>query len=141
MIIQVLYFFLLLVASIEDYKYHRVRGRWIIAMFLLGVLRLYFEREYRWVTVALACICFLFLYMMYYVVALLAKKYKKRVVFGGADVRLIPAMMLVQGWENALLAVFLGLLLAIFKAFICKEKKKEIPLIPWITLGSIFIKK
>lgn len=135
------YFFLLLVASIEDYKYHRVHGRWITAMFLLGVFRLCLEEEYRWVTVTLACICFLFLYVMYHMVALLAKKYNKKVVFGGADVRLIPAMMLVQGWENALLAVFLGLLLAILKAYICKEKKKEIPLIPWITLGNIFIKK
>lgn len=141
MAIQVLYFFFLLVASIEDYKYHKVHGEWITAIFLLGIVRLCLEEEYRWVTVTLACICFLLFYLIYQVVSLLSKKYNKNLSFGGADVRIIPSMMLVQGWDKALLAVFFGLLFAVLKAYIGKEKKKEIPLIPWITLGSIFIKK
>ena len=40
---------------------------------------------------------------------------------------LIPAMMLVQGWDVALTGVFVGLLLATGKNIICKKKNREIP--------------
>lgn len=141
MFIQGLYFFLLIIASIEDYRYHRVHGRWIFAIFLLGFFRLCLEQENRWVTVALTCLCFLLFYIVYWVIRWIAKKTSKKLAFGGADVRLIPAMMLVQGWDTALLGVLIGLVFAIIKSCICKEMKKEIPLIPWITFGCIFVKK
>ena len=141
MIIEGVYFFLLVIASIEDYRYHRVQNRWIFAIFLLGIFRLYLEQEDRWVTITLTCICFLLFYMLYLVVRWLAKKSSQRLAFGGADVRLISAMMLVQGWDTALFGILIGLVFASVKSCICREFKKEIPLIPWITFGCIFSKK
>ena len=136
-IILVIYFCFLLFASIEDYKYHKVHPRWEIGIFSLGLLRLYLEQDNRWVTVTLTCLCFFLFYSLYSITLLLQKKGYQKLSFGGADVRMIPSMMLVQGWETALLGVFLGLLVALLKTIIRKEQKKELPLIPWISIGSM----
>ena len=137
--IAVLYTFLLIAASVEDYRSHRVNRMVVLAVWLLGIIRMVFEKENRWVTVALTCICFIFLYIGYALVRSLAKRYNKMLLLGGADVKLIPAMMLVQGWDTALLGVFVGLLAAAGWYGVLARKKKEIPLVPWMSSGCFLV--
>ncbi len=139
MVLKTVYFLLLGAASAEDFKYHTVRPGWIIAVFLLGILNLILTKENRWVTLALTCACFLFLFLFYKLVQMFAKKTGLPWQFGGADVRLIPGMMLVQGWDAGLSGVFAGLVLAMLYYGLCAKKKKELPLVPWMTAGCIMI--
>ncbi|MBP3569396.1 MAG: prepilin peptidase [Lachnospiraceae bacterium] len=136
--LKVLYFLVLGAASVEDFRYHTVKPRWTILVFLLGVLNLIWTKENRWVTLALTCACFILLYLLYKLVLFLAARNGLAWSFGGADVRLIPGMMLVQGWDMALSGVFTGFVLALFYYALAKEKK-ELPLVPWMTAGCFFV--
>ena len=137
--ITVMYFLLLAVASAEDYKSHRVSRHVVFAVWLLGFINIILENENRWVTVSLTCICFVALYMCYILVRHVEKRWSREIRLGGADVRLIPAMMLVQGWDVALTGVFVGLLLATGKYIICKRANREIPLVPWMSAGCFLV--
>lgn len=133
-----IYFLLLLAASVEDYRSHRVKRHWVLAVYLLGLINILLHKENRWVTLALTCVCFGLLYLAYQGVERLAKQTGRPFSLGGADVRLIPGMMLVQGWDVALTGVFAGLLAAILCYLPAKRRKKEIPLVPWMALGCFF---
>ena len=137
--ITVLYFLLLLAAAVEDYKSHTVRECKILLLWLLGSINLIMQKENRWVTIALTCVCFVLLLMGYMIVRKVADKQKLPLVLGGADVRLVPAMILVQGWDVALTGVFFGLCLAVLYHLTIGKKKKEIPLIPWMGTGCFLI--
>lgn len=132
-----IYFLLLLIMSVEDYKSCRVNNLWVLCMWLLGLIKIVIIKENRWVTVALTCICFTLLWLLYFLVSRNAHRFKTVLHFGGADVKLIPAMMLVRGWDKALTGVFVGLLFSL--VFYLGMKKKEIPLIPWMTIGSVLV--
>lgn len=134
-----IYFFLLLVASVEDYKSHTVQGYKIVLLWLLGCFNIIFQKNNRWVTITLTCICFLVLFLVYLMVGKMAEKKNCFFVFGGADVRMIPAMMLVQGWDVALTGVFLGLLGAILIYLSDKKHNREIPLVPWMSSGCFLV--
>ena len=137
--ITVLYFLLLLAAAVEDYKSHTVRDYHILFLWLLGGINLIVQKENRWVMVTLTCICFMLLLLGYVIVRKVAKQRNLPLAFGGADVRLIPAMMLVQGWDAALTGVFLGLCLAASYHLTIGRKKKEIPLVPWMGIGCFLV--
>lgn len=137
--ITVLYFLLLAAASAEDYKSHRVNRYVVTAIWLLGIINIMCTKENRWVTVSLTCLCFMVLYAGYEAVKKLASQSKKRIMLGGADVRLIPAMMLVQGWDMALFGVFAGLTAALLWHVACRRNNREIPLVPWMSAGCILI--
>lgn len=130
-----IYFLLLLAASVEDYRTHRVKQYWVLAVWALGLIKILSVKENRWVTVALTCICFALLVLIYILVRYMAERSNRPFKFGGADVRLIPAMLLVQGWDVALLGVFIGLLSAALYYFLKKRKREELPLVPWMTMG------
>ena len=135
--ITVLYFLLLLVAAVEDYKSHTVRECKILLLWLLGSINLIMQKENRWVTLALTCACFCMLLLFYRLVLVFGSRYQLQ--FGGADVRLIPGMMLMQGWDVALGGVFVGLLLAAIHYALSYRKRKELPLVPWMTGGCMAI--
>lgn len=137
--ITVIYFLLLAVASAEDYRSHRVNRYVVFAVWLLGLIHIILEKESRWVTVSLTCICFVVLYMCYVLARHLEKRWKREIRFGGADVRLIPAMMLVQGWDVALMGIFMGLLFAAGKYVIYRKGNHEIPLVPWMSAGCFLV--
>lgn len=137
--LKVVYFLLLGAASAEDYRYHTVSPRWTILVFLVGILNLIMTKENRWVTLALTCACFILLYLIYRVVLFLAEHRGLSWSFGGADVRLIPGMMLAQGWDIALSGVFAGLVLAVLYHFLFVKEKKELPLVPWMAAGCLFV--
>ena len=137
--IKLIYFFFLGISSLEDYKYHKVNQRWTLAVALLGFLRLGFDKENRWVDMALAFLCFLLLYLLYRVLPVLSKLFRRDLKLGGADVRLVPGMMLVQGWESALTGVFLGLLAAFVFGWINRKRQKELPLVPWMAAGCFLV--
>ncbi len=134
-----IYFLLLLIASVEDYKGHTVNRYPVLLLWLLGLVKMVLVQENRWVTVALTCICFVFLWIVYRLVCYLAKKKKVPWHFGGADVRMIPAMMLVQGWDRALQGIFLGFLAALLYYPVTKQIRKEIPLVPWMAAGCFVV--
>lgn len=137
--LQAVCFLLLMAASVEDYRKHRVSRWWTRGVFLLGLVNIILEKENRWVTVTLTCVCLFVLYLLYRLVLILEYRYGFSWTFGGADVRLIPAMMLVLGWEPALVGVLLGfLLVAVWYLFRGKEKQ-EIPLVPWMTAGWLMV--
>ena len=133
------YFLLLVAASVEDYRKHRVSPWWITGVFLMGIINIISVKENRWVTIALTCACILVLYLFYQLILVLAQKHELPWKFGGADVRLIPGMMLVQGWDTALAGVLIGFLLAMGYYLFLLKSKKEIPLAPWMTLGCLVI--
>ena len=135
--LKIVYFLLLAAASAEDYKYHRVRRSRTAAVWLLGALQVWFEKDDRWVTLTLTCSCFLFLCLLYGGLKQLSIKKEIDLKLGGADVRLIPGMMLVQGWDIALLGVFIGLVFASVYYVICRKRKKDHPLVPWMSLGCL----
>lgn len=137
--ITVLYFLLLMAASAEDYKKHRINRIVVLSVWLMGIIRIVLEKENRWVTVALTCICFILLYICYVLVRHFSGKYHRNLRFGGADVRLIPAMMLVQGWDRALTGVFAGLAAAFLWHIVSGRKNREIPLVPWMSGGCILV--
>ena len=137
--LKICYFLLLMAASVEDYRKHRVSPWWITGVFLLGIINMITLKENRWVTVALTCACILLLYLFYQLILALAQKYGLPWKFGGADVRLIPGMMLVQGWDTALSGVLIGFLLAMGYYLLFVKSKKEIPLVPWMALGCLII--
>ena len=137
--ITVIYFLLLAVASVEDYRSHRVSKYIEPAVWLLGLINIILTKENRWVTVSLTCLCFVVLYVCYLLVNRLSQKGNRELVFGGADVRLIPAMMLVQGWDTALLGIFLGLAAALLRYGAGRRKSREIPLVPWMSAGCFLI--
>jgi len=138
-LITVIYFLLLLAASAEDYKSHTVNRYLVGAVWLLGLINIVLKKENRWVTIALTCICFIALFVCYVVVRHLEEHGKRKLRFGGADVRLIPAMMLVQGWDTALTGVFAGLMAALIWYAASGRKKFEIPLVPWMSTGCFLI--
>jgi len=138
-LITVLYVLLLVTASAEDYKSHRVNRMVVMSVWLLGFIRIVLEKEDRWVTVALTCVCFIVLYAYYRLIRYLAEHCSRPLAFGGADVKLIPAMMLVQGWDTALLGVFLGLSAATGRYAISTGKMQRIPLVPWMSAGCILV--
>ena len=130
------YFLLLLMASVEDYRSHTVKSQWVFLVWVLGIINIVLYKENRWVTVTLTCICFLVLWLVY----LLVKRAEEPALnFGGADVKLIPAMMLVQGWDMALAGVFLGLFLSLVYYLMIKKMRKDIPLVPWMTAGCFLV--
>lgn len=130
-----IYFLLLLAASVEDYRTRRVKPHWVLAVWALGLIKIVAGKENRWVTLALTCICFATLFLVYVLVRYVAERSNRPFGFGGADVRLIPAMMLVQGWDVALTGIFIGLLGAALYYFLARWKRAEIPLVPWMTMG------
>lgn len=132
------YFFLLLIASVEDYNCHRVRKCWFPMLLLLGGLQLYVRQDNRWVTISLTCICFLVFYAVYRLAAP-AGPLEGKFPFGGADVRMIPCMMLVQGWDTALTGVFCGLAAAVFYHLAAGKRHADIPLIPWMSGGCLAV--
>lgn len=136
--LKIVYFLLLIAASAEDYKYHTVSRRWTVSVFLLGLLNTIIK-ENRWVTLALTCACFLLLFLLYQAVRVLAERKGFDWRFGGADVRLIPGMMLVQGWDMALTGVLTGLVSALLYHLFVKKEKKEIPLVPWMSAGCFVV--
>lgn len=73
------------------------------------------------------------------IVRKVAEKRNLPLAFGGADVRMIPAMMLVQGWDAALTGVFLGLCMAALFHLTAGRQKKEIPLVPWMGMGCFLV--
>ena len=97
--VLVIYFLLLLAASVEDSRTHTVQPYKIWLVWLVGMVHIVLEKENRWVTLALTCICFVFLLIVYRLVIYAAKYRKQSLCFGGADVKLIPGMLLVQGWD------------------------------------------
>lgn len=137
-LLKVIYFLLLLAASVEDYRYRTVSPRWTVSVLALGLLNTIIN-ENRWVTLALTCACFLLLFCVYKAVELLTEKKGGDLQFGGADVRLIPGMMLVQGWDMALTGVFAGFVVALLYHFLVVRGKKEIPLVPWMAAGCFVI--
>lgn len=138
-LLKTVYFLLLLAASVEDYRYHTVKPCWTVSMSLLGLLNMIRIKENRWVTLALTCACFLLLFFIYKLVEGLAKSRELVWQFGGADVRLIPGMMLVQGWDVALLGVFVGLVSVLLYHYVVRKEKKEIPLVPWMSTGCFVV--
>ena len=132
------YFLLLLMASVEDKKTHLVRPCWPVAIGILGFINC-ITKENRWVTVALTCACFFLLFLLYQLVWQAEKKQWIFWKFGGADVRLIPGMMLMQGWDVALTGVFVGLAAAAGYYLVIARKHKEIPLVPWMAAGSFIV--
>lgn len=134
--LKILYFGLLVAASAEDYKNHRVRNCWILAVWLLGLLQVIRQAD-RWVTLSLTCICFVLLLLLYLLVRRWNTQLQRKVSFGGADVRLIPGMMLAQGWDVALLGIFIGFSLAVVYYLLLVKQKKELPLVPWMTAGCL----
>lgn len=132
------YFLMLLLVAVEDKKTHSVRPCWPIAIGLLGFLHC-MTKEDRWVTLALACACFLCFFIVYHLVRFAEKKKWVSWMLGGADVRLIPGMMLMQGWETALTGILLGLLGAAGYYLMINRQKTEIPLVPWMTAGCFTV--
>lgn len=133
-----IYFLVLLAASVEDARKHMVNRHWVLAVYVLGLIKLWLQKENRWVTVTLTCVCFILLYLFYVLVKIAAGRMGKNLSFGGADVRLIPAMMLVQGWDTALAGIFTGLLPAVLW-YVCIRKQQEVPLVPWMAAGCFFV--
>lgn len=134
-----IYFLLLLAASVEDSRTHTVQPYKIWLVWLLGMVHIVLEKENRWVTLALTCICFVFLLIVYRLVIYAAKYRKQSLCFGGADVKLIPGMLLVQGWDVALFGIFLGLLAAMFCHLFSGKRESEIPLVPWMSAGCLLV--
>lgn len=134
-----IYFLLMLMASVEDYRTHTVGRHWVLAIWSLGIINIAFQKESRWVTVLLTCICFTLLLLLYFLVQKATEWRNCSLNFGGADVRLIPAMMLVQGWDTALTGIFVGMSGIVLYYFITGRKKKAIPLVPWMTFGCFLV--
>lgn len=137
--ITVMYFLLLLAASSEDYRTHTVSARWTWLMWILGLINIVLVKENRWVTITLTCLSFLTLWLIYVLVRKAAVCRKTVWEFGGADVRLIPAMMLAQGWEEALTGVFAGLCLSVLCSVFRRSNRRRIPLVPWMTAGCFLV--
>ena len=137
--ILVIYSLILLTASAEDCRNHTVSSWKVLAVWVLGLLNIVTNKENRWVTVTLTCICFLVLCLIYYLLRRVSLRWNCGLRFGGADVRLIPAMMLVQGWDTALCGVFAGLCGGLFYYFFKKKRKADIPLVPWMSAGCVIV--
>lgn len=137
--IKVIYAFLLFAASLEDYRSHRIRSVHIYLTTLLGCIRISTVQEHRWVSLALTCSFFVALCVVYRLSVVLAAKKGRAGGLGGADVRLIPGMMLVQGWDTALTGILIGLLAAIAVYGISGRWKEEIPLVPWMSAGCLLL--
>lgn len=135
--LKVCYFLLLAGASAEDYKHHTVRPQWTVSVFLLGLVNMIVQKNNRWVTLTLTCVCFLLLWAVYRMVLWVSRRKGLQWQFGGADVRLIPGMMLVQGWDVALGGVFAGLSLAAVYYMAVVRKRKALPLVPWMAAGCL----
>ena len=97
------------------------------------------QKENRWVEVTLTCVCFIMLLVGYAIIKKVAEKRSLPLCLGGADVRIIPAMMMVQGWDTALTGVFVGLLAAVLYFLTAGKQKKEIPLVPWMGIGCLLV--
>ena len=138
MILTILYFLFLFMAAAEDYRYHTVRPQFVFAVGLIGILNC-ITKEDRWVTLALTCVCFFHLFLFYQFIQRLAEHYALPWKFGGADVRLIPGMMLMQGWDVALAGIFFGLVCLMLCYLGVKKKTSEIPLVPWMAAGSFCV--
>lgn len=136
MILTILYFLFLFMAAAEDYAHHTVKPQLVFAVGITGFLNC-ITKENRWVTLTLTCVCFFLLFLFYCLIQRLAERYSLPWKFGGADVRLIPGMMLMQGWDVALTGVFLGLVFSL--TYYLFVKKNEIPLVPWMTAGCLFM--
>ncbi|MBO5352434.1 MAG: prepilin peptidase [Lachnospiraceae bacterium] len=137
--IKVIYICLLLAASLEDFRYHRIRRIHIYLTTLLGCICMSTVQEHRWVSLTLTCSFFLVLYMIYRLSAALAGKKGRSGGLGGADVRMIPGMMLVQGWDVALTGILIGLVSAIVVYGFKGRWREEIPLIPWMSAGCLLM--
>ncbi len=137
--IKVIYVFLLMAASVEDYRHHQVKKIYVYLSVLIGCIRMCTVQEHRWVSLTLTCSFFLVLYLLYRLAVRWAARTGRAGGLGGADVRLIPGMMLVQGWDVALTGIFLGLLTAVLVNAIRRRWKEEIPLVPWMAAGCILV--
>lgn len=134
-----IYFLLLLMLSVQDARTKRVNPYLIYGVYVLGLIKILINKENRWVSLILTCICFVLLWVLYGLVKRIALGKKLPPLFGGADVRLIPGMMLVQGWDKALTGVFFGLAAAVLGYYIQRRKEREIPLIPWMSAGCFLV--
>lgn len=133
------YFLLLLILSVQDARTKSVNPYLIYGVYVLGLIKILINKENRWVSLILTCICFVLLCTLYGLTKRIAVGKKLPPVFGGADVRLIPGMMLVQGWDKALTGVFFGLAAVVLGYYIQRRKQREIPLIPWMSAGCFLV--
>ena len=74
------------------------------------------------------------------IVASIIKKYS----IGGADIKLMAASAFLLGFEKGLLALIIGLVLAIISIFIFrkikrKETNSEFPLVPYLSIGCLIV--
>ena len=44
-----IYFLVLLAASVEDARKHMVNRHWVLAVYVLGLIKLWLQKENRWV--------------------------------------------------------------------------------------------
>lgn len=139
-----MFFLVLFVCAAEDLKHHKVSNRWTAVLCLPGLIRIGMEPEDRWETAVLTCLFFFLLYVLYRLTRFLGKKSSRRISFGGADVRLIPGMMLFLGWKEALCGIFTGLCAAAVWYVVALlsgkgRREREVPLVPWIASGTAVV--
>jgi len=137
--IKGIYFAVLLALSMEDVRTKNVNPYAVLGIYALGLIKTLLSKEDRWVSLTLTCVCFSLLFGGYVLVRQIVAKKGLRLAFGGADVRLIPGMMLVQGWDRALAGVFIGMLATVLWYGIKRRADREIPLVPWMSAGCFLV--
>ncbi|MDD3122999.1 MAG: prepilin peptidase [Candidatus Izemoplasmatales bacterium] len=132
-IVAILMFSVLLIESISDLEYLEV----IDIVWIIGVVPLIVIRIIQGSTIEYflsSGVLFFFLLIL----SVAGKKFFKKEVLGGGDIKLYLFIGLILPIINAFLSLFIASLIGfIYGIFQLKKHKNEIPLVPFISIGVI----
>lgn len=114
---------ILFIASLEDFRTHLVSDKIHVVIFFLGLLRCCF---------AVSIVGMVITAMPFFLAALLSDG-----KIGGGDVKFMAAVGFYLGASQGVLALMIGLFLAVIYGCVIKKVKNEpLPLIPFLSVGS-----
>ncbi len=127
------------IVIVSDTKYMIIPDEIIVFFFMvLIVLSFVINGPHGWMgIISDAFVPFTFMLL----IKLLGDFLFKKETLGGGDIKLLLIIGLLLGWENALISVFVGAILAfpISLYFYFKDKEHMLPFGPYLCLGAIIL--
>jgi len=127
---KILAFILLCIVAVWDMKHHRIPNALVIAFFLLGLVRMFFLKDYA------SCL----IGIVFPSVVLFALRIYKNEIVGFGDIKIVMAVGLFYGYLTSCIIVFIALtMLCIYAPFykMFGNKSDAICFGPFLALASL----
>lgn len=129
--------YIVTIISFIDYNYYIIPDRFNLVILILGLCLLsnsvFNETSIQGRIYGLASM------VIISILLILFMKYTHKEIIGGGDLKLITAISLLIGWQNALCSIFVASIIALLIYPFWKTKRKLIPFGPFLSLSFMII--